>query len=88
MGTRYSLGCMSLGSKYLDPQNDRQFLEDNMKSLALAAAISLAATSAFAGSYSAPVMEPVVVEEAASSSSAGGVLVPLIALLIIWAATS
>ena len=59
-----------------------------MKSLALAAAISLAATSAFAGSYSAPVMEPVVVEEAASSSSAGGVLVPLIALLIIWAATS
>ncbi|MBZ0130381.1 MAG: hypothetical protein K8F59_14845 [Rhodobacteraceae bacterium] len=58
-----------------------------MKSLALAAAISLAATSAFAGSYVAPVMEPVVVEEAASSSSGGGVLVPLIALLVIWAAT-
>ena len=59
-----------------------------MKSIALAAAISLAATSAFAGAMHEPVMEPVVVEEAASSSasSGGGVLIPLIALLVVWAA--
>ena len=57
-----------------------------MKKLALAAALSVVATAAFAGGYSAPVMEPMVVEEAASSSSGGGVLVPLIALLVIWAA--
>lgn len=58
-----------------------------MKSIALAAALSLAATSAFAGAMSEPVMEPVVIEEAASSSSGGGVLVPLIVLLVVWAAT-
>jgi len=57
-----------------------------MKSIALAAAISLAATSAFAGSVDTVVMEPVVVEEAASSSSAGGIIVPLVAALVIWAA--
>jgi len=56
-----------------------------MKSIALAAAISLAATSAFAGAVSAPMMEPVVMEEHSSSSSGGAVL-PLIALLVIWAA--
>ena len=58
-----------------------------MKSIALAAALSLAATTAFAGSYTPPVMEPEVVVEEASSSS-GGVLVPLIVLLVIWAATN
>lgn len=57
-----------------------------MKKIALAAALSLAATSAFAGGYTAPVMEPVVMEEKAASSSGGGVLVPLIALLVLWAA--
>jgi len=62
------------------------FLEDTMKSIALAAALSLAATSAFAGAMSDPVMEPVVIEESSSSSSGGGVLVPLIAILVIWAA--
>ena len=64
-----------------------EFLEDTMKSIALAATLSLAATSAFAGGYTAPVMEPVVMVEKASSSSGGGVIVPLIALLLIWAAT-
>lgn len=59
-----------------------------MKKFALAAALSVAATAAFAGGYTAPVMEPVVVEEAASSSSGGGVLVPLIAVLVVWAALS
>jgi len=57
-----------------------------MKSIALAAALSLAASSAFAGGYTAPVMEPVVMTEKASSSSGGGVLVPLIVLLVLWAA--
>lgn len=63
-----------------------KILEDTMKSIALAAALSIAATSAFAGGYTAPVMEPTVMEEQASSSSGGGVLVPLIVLLVIWAA--
>ncbi|MCA8867308.1 MAG: hypothetical protein KDA67_01500 [Rhodobacteraceae bacterium] len=58
-----------------------------MKSIALAAALSIAATTAFAGSYTpAPVMEPVVMEEHAASSSGGGLIVPLIVLLVIWAA--
>jgi len=57
-----------------------------MKSIALAVALSFAATSAFAGGYTAPVMEPVVVEAKAASSSGGGLIVPLIAVLILWAA--
>ena len=58
-----------------------------MKSIALAAALSIAATTAFAGSPAPePMMEPVVVEEQASSSS-GGIVLPLVAVLIIWAAT-
>jgi len=62
-----------------------KFLEDTMKSLALAAALSIAATSAFAGAVSAPVMEPEVVVQ--DSSSSGGILVPLLVLLVAWAAT-
>lgn len=57
-----------------------------MKSIALAAAISLTASAAFAGSVTPPVMEPEVMVEEASSSSGGGVIVPLIVLLVIWAA--
>ncbi|MDA1287197.1 MAG: hypothetical protein O3A08_12415 [Proteobacteria bacterium] len=57
-----------------------------MKSIALAAALSLAATSVFAGSYAAPVMEPTVMGEKASASSGGGVVVPLIVLLVLAAA--
>jgi hypothetical protein len=56
-----------------------------MKSIALAAALSLAATSAFAGAVSEPMMEPEVIV-ADSSSSSGGALVPLIVLLVVWAA--
>tara|TARA_R110002074_G_C11998901_1_gene613976 strand:+ start:264 stop:449 length:186 start_codon:yes stop_codon:yes gene_type:complete len=57
-----------------------------MKKLALAAALSVAATSAFAGGYAVePVLEPVVIVEE-TSSSAGGVLVPLLALILIAAA--
>lgn len=60
-----------------------------MKKLALAAALSVAASSAFAGGMAEPVpeMEPAVVE-AATSSSAGGIVVPLLLLLVIAAAAS
>ena len=67
----------------------RQLLEDNMKKIALAAALSVAATSAFAGGYSEPIVEaPVIVEETAASSSAGGIVVPLLRLLVLAAAAS
>jgi len=56
-----------------------------MKTIFAAVAATLTATSAFAGAVSAPVMEPAVVEQASSSS--GGVLVPLLVLLVAWAAT-
>lgn len=58
-----------------------------MKKLALAAALSVAATTAFAGGMAEPVMEPEVVE-AATSSSSGGIIVPLLLLLVIAAAAS
>ncbi|MCB2124317.1 MAG: hypothetical protein H6897_12780 [Rhodobacteraceae bacterium] len=57
-----------------------------MKKLALAAALSLAATSAFAGGVE-PVMEPAPVEQAASSSN-GGLIVPLLLLVLVAAAAS
>ena len=58
-----------------------------MKKLALAAALSVAASNAFAGGMAEPVMEPEVVE-ANTSSSAGGIIVPLLLLLVIAAAAS
>lgn len=58
-----------------------------MKKLALVAALSLAATSAFAGGMAEPTMEPAVVE-ASTSSSAGGIVVPLLLLLVVAAAAS
>ena len=58
-----------------------------MKKFALAAALSVAATSAFAGGLVEPVMEPEVVA-AETSSSAGGIIVPLLLLLVIAAAVS
>jgi hypothetical protein len=62
-------------------------LEFPMKKIALAAALSLAATTAFAGGVAEPVMEEEVVA-AATSSSASGVIVPLLLLLIVAAAVS
>lgn len=61
-----------------------------MKKFALAAAFGVAASTAFAGNMSEPVMEmaPVVVMEEAASSSAGGLIVPLILLALIAAAIS
>ncbi len=61
-----------------------------MKKLALAATLSVAATSAFAGGMApapAPMMEPeVVVEE--SSASSGGFVVPLLLLAVVAAAVA
>lgn len=64
-----------------------RILEDTMKKLALAAAISVAATSAFAGGMAEPVLEPVVIVED-TSTSAGGILVPILALILIAAAVA
>ncbi len=64
-----------------------------MKKIALAAALSVAATSAFAGShskmgkYSEPVIEPAVVVEETRGTS-GGIIVPIMLLLIIAAAAA
>jgi len=58
-----------------------------MKKLVLAAALSAAASTAFAGSLADPVIEaPVIVEEATGSS--GGVLIPLVLLVLVAAALS
>jgi hypothetical protein len=61
-----------------------------MKKFALAAAFGVAASTAFAGNMSEPVMEmaPVVVMEEAASSSGDGLIVPLILLALIAAAMS
>ncbi len=60
-----------------------------MKKVALAAAITaVVATSAYAGSYVEPVIEPeIVVEEAAGTSNAG-LIVPLLLIAIIAAVAS
>ncbi|WOI55970.1 hypothetical protein [Palleronia sp. LCG004] len=61
-----------------------------MKKLALAAALSITATGAFAGGMApqpAPMMEPeVVVEE--SSGSSGGIVIPLLLLAVVAAAVA
>lgn len=59
-----------------------------MKKFALATALSLAATSAFAGGMAEPVVEPEVVEAKSTSSSAGGIVVPLLVLLLVAAVAS
>ena len=54
-----------------------------MKKIALAAALSLAGTSAFAGGPVEPIMEPeVIVEE---TGTAGGIVVPLVLLAVVAA---
>ena len=58
-----------------------------MKKFALAAAFSLAATTAFAGNLSDPIIEDVVIADD-TSSSAGGILVPLLFLIVAAAAAS
>jgi hypothetical protein len=60
-----------------------------MKKLALAAALSLASSTAFAGGMAEPVMTPApVVAVTKTSSSAGGLVVPLLLLLVIAAAVA
>lgn len=60
-----------------------------MKKLALAAALSLTATSVFAGGMEVPVMEeaPIVADVQAGSSN-GGLIIPLLLLLVLAAAVS
>lgn len=62
-------------------------LEIDMKKIALAAALSVAASTAFAGGVAEPTMEPEVVK-ASTSSSAGGLVVPLLLLLVVAAAVA
>jgi hypothetical protein len=56
-----------------------------MKKIAFATALSLAATSAFAGGMVEPAMEPEVIAEKTASSS-GGILIPLLLLIVVAAA--
>lgn len=58
-----------------------------MKKIALAAIMSVVASTAFAGGMAEPVMEPEVVA-AATSSSSGGIIIPLLLLLVIAAAVA
>ncbi len=64
----------------------RNWRIEKMKKLALAAAVSLAASTAFAGGMAEPVMEPEVVVQ--KSSTSGGILVPLLLLLVVAAAVA
>ena len=61
-----------------------------MKKLALAAALSVAASTAFAGGMAQPVMEAPIVAApmAPTSSSNGGLLIPLLLLLVLAAAAA
>ena len=71
----------------LEKKFARVLMENKMKKLALAAAVSIYASTAFAGGMAEPVMEPAVMVEEASSSS-GNVVVPLLVLILIAAAAS
>ena len=58
-----------------------------MKIFVLAAALTAAASTAFAGAPADPVIEaPVIVEEANNSS--GGIILPLLVLIAVAAAVS
>ncbi len=80
---RNNLGCVVSPLKNSAP---REILEVTMKQIALAAALSVAATTAFAGGMAEPVMEPAVVE--AGTSSSGGIILPLILLVAVAAAVA
>jgi hypothetical protein len=69
------------------PLRKGRILEDTMKKIALAAALSVAASAAFAGGMAAPVLEPVVIVEE-TSSSAGGIIVPILALILLAVAVA
>ncbi|MEM0934653.1 MAG: hypothetical protein AAF646_03640 [Pseudomonadota bacterium] len=57
-----------------------------MKKVALAVALSAAASTAFAGGLDEPIVEPeIIVEE---TGTAGAILVPLLVLILIGAAVA
>jgi hypothetical protein len=58
-----------------------------MKKIALAAALSAFASSAFAGGLEEPIVEPVIIEEDTSGSNASWVI-PVILLALIGAAAA
>ncbi|MFV0360911.1 hypothetical protein [Tropicimonas sp.] len=58
-----------------------------MKKIALAAALALATTSAMAGGYEEPVVEPVIVEED-TGSSGNGIWIPLLIFAVIAGAAA
>lgn len=58
-----------------------------MKKLALAAVLTAAATTAFAGNPAPAPVEPVVIVEDTSSSSAG-IIVPILAVILLAAAAA
>lgn len=57
-----------------------------MKKVALAAAFSLAATTAFAGGLDEPIVEPEIIVE--DTGTAGGWLVPVLLLVLLGAAVA
>ena len=62
-------------------------LEVKMKKLVLAAALTAAASTAFAGAPAEPIIEaPVIVEETRGTS--GGIVLPLILLAVVIAAVA
>ncbi|MGV8985756.1 MAG: hypothetical protein ACOH2H_05665 [Cypionkella sp.] len=61
-----------------------------MKKIALAAALSLAASTAFAGGMATPIVEPAPMVDTTThnSSSASGIVVPLLLLIVVAAIAS
>lgn len=55
-----------------------------MKKIALAAAMTVVASSSFAGGVAEPVQDPAVIEAEAASSGAG-LIVPLLVILVVAA---
>ncbi|MEP5153157.1 hypothetical protein [Planktotalea sp.] len=60
-----------------------------MKKIVLAAALSITASTAFAGNLAEPIIEPIIIEdEAKAGSSSSGILVPLLILAVVAAAAA
>ena len=71
----------------LSGSSERIFEEMVMKKFALATAITLAASTAYAGNLEDPIVEePPIVEE--TSSSAGGIFIPLLFIVLAAGAAS
>ena len=82
------MGVWCVLNKYAPRKNWR----NKMKKLAIAAVFATAASTAFAGGMSEPMMVPEVVAEvvetASTGSSGAGLIVPLILVALIAAAAS